>query len=301
MPHNETLESDLLRDPDNRTAYHAYAHWLRSANHPLGELIEAQLIAESEPKRLRKLKLQANQLLTRYIQQHLVPRYRRLEQRLLAFKLGDENEGTDGIGGGRSESVVWRHGLITSIETWCWTKPMRAQALELLRDPHTWLLRNLCLRKQRVDDLGIVSHLRALEDLDFHWADIGAVSDLSPLASLTRLYRLDVGGAPVTDLSPLRALPLKKLTLTRTTVVDLTPLTGHATLECLEVAQTSVADATPLLTCRRLCSVNLWDTHVPKTQVEKLKQSMKANRAEPSPNADYEPSLSHPDVNWYED
>jgi hypothetical protein len=299
VPHNETLESDLLQDPDDRTAHQAYAEWLRSEGHPWGEVIALSLAAEREPKHLRKLKTQAKQTLTRYVTEHLVPRYPRLAQRLLGFKLTGDAKGTDGLGSSTSESILWRRGFITSIETWCWKKPMRDQALELLSDPHARLLRNLCLRDQVFADLGSLSHLGALEELDFNWANVKSVADLSPLASLHRLSVLHLGRCAVTDLSPLRALPLRKLVLGGSAVSDLTPLAGHATLECLAVDATPVADVTPLLTCPRLCNVSLWDAKVPKAAAEELKQAMKANRAKPSGNADYEKYLSHAEINWY--
>jgi hypothetical protein len=238
-------------------------------------------------------------MLTRYVTEHLVPRYPRLEQRLLGFKLSGDAEGTDGLGTTTSASILWRRGFITSIETWCWKKPMRSQALELLRDPHARLLRNLCLRNQVFGDLDSLSHLGALEELDFRWADLANVTDLSPLASLPRLSMLHIGPSAVTDLSPLRALPLRKVVLSGSPVRDLTPLAGHATLECLLVDATPVTDVIPLLTCPRLCNVSLWDAKVPKAQAEELARAMKANGAKPSPNADYERYLSHAEVNWY--
>jgi len=52
------------------------------------------------------------------------------------------------------------------------------------------------------------------------------VSDLSVLASLKSLEWLDLNRLPVSDLEPLRGLPLKRLNCPGTRVTDLTPLLG---------------------------------------------------------------------------
>jgi Leucine-rich repeat (LRR) protein len=110
---------------------------------------------------------------------------------------------------------------------------------------------------------GVVTGLR----FNTHW-----VSDLSPVRALTRLESLVCYGAPsrpgmVTDLSPLRGLPLKTLIVLDNHVSDLSPLRGKPLrklalqgnftikdltplegmpLEYLDCAHTNVADLSPL-------------------------------------------------------
>lgn len=296
---NPELLAPLLADPDDARAYRAYAEWLSSRGHPLGELIAAQLDAEREPKAARKLKVRAKELLTRYVTEQLAQRHPLLEHRLLAFKLGNNQKGGDGIGNSRSASIELHRGLITSIETWCWTPSMRKALRALLDDPHTALLRNLCLRDEKIDDLAFVSRFTALEELELAWAKLGDLTDLAPLAPLRRLQRLGLPRSGASDLSPLRALPLRKLTVAMSKVTDLAPLAAHPTLEYLDLAGTPVTDVMPLLSCPRLCNVSLWESGVPKSAAEELVRAMKSNGAEPSEGADYEKYLSHEEVDWY--
>ena len=83
LPKVELLELDAARDgsldalidnPDSRDACLAYATWLQSHSHPLGEVIALALAAEKEPPRQRKLKVQATAALVRNIEEQLVPR-----------------------------------------------------------------------------------------------------------------------------------------------------------------------------------------------------------------------------------
>jgi len=289
------LEDALLHAGDDRAANLVYADWLQSHGNPLGELIATQIAAEDEPARARKVKMRARKLLDEYIQAHLVPEYPLLEQRLLAYQLGPNEKGRDGIGSSKSSSVIWRRGFIESMETWCWTDEMRAEGLRLLGDPHARLLRELCLRDERVDDLGFVAHLEALRVLNLRWAATANLTSLVPLSGLGQLDRLNLrGSARLEDIGPLAGLPLVKLTLEGTVVRDLTPLAGSATLEHVDLAGAPVEDATPLLTCPRLCYVGLWDTRVPAEQADALRRHVEANDAEPTYN--YDKYVSHREI-----
>lgn len=55
-----------------------------------------------------------------------------------------------------------------------------------------------------------------------------------------------LNGCPVSNIAPLKGLPLKSLTLHLTRVVDLSPLSGSS-LERLHIGETPVEDLTPLL------------------------------------------------------
>jgi len=73
------------------------------------------------------------------------------------------------------------------------------------------------------------------------------VSDLTPLAELSRLESVYLGGTEVTDLSPLAGLEsLDTVSLTWGAVSDLSPLAKVTSLEVLELDQTQVSDLSPL-------------------------------------------------------
>ena len=74
---------------------------------------------------------------------------------------------------------------------------------------------------------------------------VDSVSDLQPLAALTHLQRLRCTGAGLSDLAPLRGLPLRELHLLDTGVRDLRPLVGMP-LAVLRLDGTDVRDLRPL-------------------------------------------------------
>jgi hypothetical protein len=82
------------------------------------------------------------------------------------------------------------------------------------------------------------------------------ITDLTPLAALPDLRYLEIGAdfdsgigrfvkSPLSDLKPLRGLPLKRLKFPGTSVRDLSPLEGMP-LETLRMDQTPVSDLSPL-------------------------------------------------------
>jgi hypothetical protein len=78
-----------------------------------------------------------------------------------------------------------------------------------------------------------------------------AVSDLSPVRALTRLESLDCYGSPerrgmVADLSPLRGMPLKRLSFRDNQVSDLSPLRGMPLKMLIFERNLAIKDLTPL-------------------------------------------------------
>ncbi len=91
----------------------------------------------------------------------------------------------------------------------------------------------------------------------------GPISDLSPLAGLTRLNHLELSGTSVSDLSPLADLTqLNHLSLDRAPVSDLSPLAGLAQLEYLNLSGASVSDISPLAGLNRLTDLFLYGNPV---------------------------------------
>jgi hypothetical protein len=108
------------------------------------------------------------------------------------------------------------------------------------------IVRELGFSSANVADLSPLRALRGLESLNCSadWPKEGKLSDLGPLRGLP-LKSLICGGNPIADLSPLRGMPLKRLWCGATLVSDLTPLKGMR-LESLALVGTRTADLAPL-------------------------------------------------------
>ena len=71
------------------------------------------------------------------------------------------------------------------------------------------------------------------------------ITDLTPLKALP-LSELNLGANPVADLAPLKGMPLKSLNLWTSKVVDLSPLKGMTSLTNLDCGITGIRDVGPL-------------------------------------------------------
>ncbi|MGW7442898.1 hypothetical protein [Kitasatospora sp. NPDC054795] len=80
--------------------------------------------------------------------------------------------------------------------------------------------------------------------------------DLTPLAAAPHLRRLELKRRPVTDLAPIRDLPVESLAVDLHGG-DLTPLNGHRHLRSLDLATTATTDLTPLRTASNLHGLDL--------------------------------------------
>ena len=84
-----------------------------------------------------------------------------------------------------------------------------------------------------VTDISPLAKLTKLVDLNIHTQDI---SDLTPLSGLTSLIELRLAGNSFTDLSPLRGLAsLEYLELTGNDLTDITALSGLTNLLALDL------------------------------------------------------------------
>ncbi len=84
-----------------------------------------------------------------------------------------------------------------------------------------------------VTDISPLANLTKLVDLNIHTQDI---SDLSPLSGLTSLEELRLAANSFTDISPLRGLTnLKYLELTGNEITDISPLSGLTNLIALDL------------------------------------------------------------------
>ena len=101
------------------------------------------------------------------------------------------------------------------------------------------------------------------------------VSDLAPLAILTRLESVRLNNTAVTDLTPLtRLTSLTTIFVNDTSVRDLTPLAELKDLMNLFLDDTQVRDLTPLAELTNLRMLYLNKTPVSKEQVEELRKAL---------------------------
>jgi len=89
------------------------------------------------------------------------------------------------------------------------------------------------------------------------------LTDVSPVRSLPLLRRLSLRNTPVSDLSPLASLMnLERLNLTDSHVTDLRPLTTSKNLEELLLSDSAVVDLTPLSSLTKLRRLDASNTPV---------------------------------------
>ena len=104
-----------------------------------------------------------------------------------------------------------------------------------------------------------------MERLKLWTLDLGGarITDISPLSNYTNLKLLDLAGTPVSDLSPIKNLAsLRSLDLTETLVSDLSPLSKLSELQSLVLILTKISDITPITGLTYLRSLNLLGTPV---------------------------------------
>ena len=85
-----------------------------------------------------------------------------------------------------------------------------------------------------------------------------AVTDISPLANLTKLVDLNIHTQDISDLTPLSRLnSLVELRLAGNSFTDLSPLRGLTTLQYLELTGNNIVDITPLSSLTNLMQLDL--------------------------------------------
>jgi serine/threonine protein kinase/Leucine-rich repeat (LRR) protein len=106
----------------------------------------------------------------------------------------------------------------------------------------------LGLQTEHVSDISPVRGFTKLRSLNCYsnkgYTKQGLLTDLSPLRGMP-LTSLNIISSPVSDLSPLNGMPVTELNIERTQVSDLRPLKGMP-LRALNLYGTPVADLTPL-------------------------------------------------------
>lgn len=284
IPRNPRLEADMAAgNPAD------YGAWLKGLDRRLGSLVLTDKAAEEEPKSQRKTKSDARRQFESYVEDVLGPAFPKLRPHFKHFL------------DGRSH-FEFRYGFLDDLDTF----PLRSveernEVWGLLADPHAMFVRRIRLRKICLESFDMFANLHALRQLNCSATDITQVDSLDPLSALKHLKAINISNSGITDLSPLRDLPIIQLYAGKSDVVDLSPLAGHPTLSLVELNETHVTDIRPLMSIPNLCRVELWDTAVPMHQLEELNAYLEetANAPVVCERAlihGYDRGLSHPDI-----
>ena len=114
--------------------------------------------------------------------------------------------------------------------------------------------------KQPIRKLAGIQHCTGLDTL-LLWGH--QITDISPLAGLSELRRLDLGENQVSDASPLAELTeLRHLSLWGNQVVDLRPLSSLTKLEKLYLRGNGITDVRPLAGLTRLKQLELGNNEI---------------------------------------
>lgn len=226
---NLELEAAIAAAPEALERYAAYAAWLRENGDPWGELIAAQLAAEEEPPRKRRLKAAARAALERY----MAARHPGVTFHLPESPLPEE----------QLRRITWRRGFVEALELRGLAQPLLDQGLAFARAREAVLLRRLDLAFTPLAELPDLSALAQLEQLSLDSTRLRDLGPLGPLRALGRLRVLGLAFTGVTDLAPLAGLEaLESLNLMGTGVVELAPLRGLKRLRELILLKTAVSD-----------------------------------------------------------
>lgn len=256
VPRLPKLEADLAAD--KRPAWAEYGRWLAGQGHPIAAVIEADLAVV--PRSISSAtKKHARAVFHAYARAHIAPRYAQIAANFVHY--------TEEV---FMKGASFRYGFLDKLDTYSWSRPAIAQAEKFLTDDHARWARDLCPRGMKLASLDQFAAMPGLRELQFRWTNIKQVSSVAPLAGLRMLQGLNLGSSAVRDLAPLAKVPVVQLYLDESEVRDVKGLARHPTLEDLDLGDTDVKDISALLSCKRLCHVNLYDSKVSVEDARKL-------------------------------
>jgi len=273
LSRDPTLAAAIIANPNDKDAHRVYADWLLDRQDPLGELISLAVAAEDEPKRQRKVKINAQKALARYIESFWVPQFPPLAERFRAWNKTRDDKSKDGAPNLFFAQIMYRWGLIRSLGMTSWPTKMVKPGFALLRHPDCQFIEELTLMRTELVDVSVFAGLRALRTLSLRDTNI---ESLDVLAGLEHLTKLDCGNTPVKRLGPLAKLPLIELEIGGAPISDLSPLAKITTLESLMMAKTKVSNIEPLLALPNLRSVWMYGTRVSAAAKTKLEKTLRA-------------------------
>ena len=145
---------------------------------------------------------------------------------------------------------------------------LRTAVREALNLPHGAPLTQASMN--RLTDLDVrdqgIANLTGLEfatNLDVLVIAYNSITDLRPIAGLTKLERLYAWSIPRLDIAPLANLTsLRLLTIASCDIVDISPLTGLTELTNLYAGYNQIIDITPLASLTNLVSLELNDNRI---------------------------------------
>ena len=129
-------------------------------------------------------------------------------------------------------------------------------------------LQNLFLSNTRVSDLTAISALPGLRSLDVSGT---LVRDIAALSG-KQLEELSLARTDIRDLSPLAGMELSKLILSGMQQVNMTSLPASLRVKRLNISDTGIKDVTPLLGLYYLDEVDLTNTPVVPSEIDRLKE-----------------------------
>jgi len=131
----------------------------------------------------------------------------------------------------------------------------------------------LFLRERRITDVTPLAELTKLTELNIRET---RVTDLSPLAGLTNLTTLRIEENTLSNITPLAGLTnLRELGLnTMLQLTDLAPLAGLTELTKLDIRVNKITDLTPLAGLTNLTELHLEDNPIPLDQKAMLRKAL---------------------------
>ena len=107
--------------------------------------------------------------------------------------------------------------------------------------------------------------------------DDNKISDIKPLASLTKLTRLSLVGTQIRDIKPLESLTnLKDLILSNNQINDIKPLESLTNLTVIGLNNNQISDIKPLESLTKLTVINLDNNQI--SDIKPLASLTKLNR-----------------------
>ena len=122
----------------------------------------------------------------------------------------------------------------------------------------------IVLRFAKLENLTPFSEFKNVTDLSLGGNEI---SDLSPLAHMPQLQKLDLGGYMggnlISDLRPLRKLArLEELILNRNLITDVSPLKNLTNLRVLNLSRNKISHISSLSSLSNLVELHLWSNNI---------------------------------------
>ncbi len=248
-----------------------WGDWLKKQGHPLAELVHADLKAEKEPPQQEMHKKRALELFQQYVDGYFRPRYRGLAEHMVHFTQED------------SRYFGFRYGLLDNLHNFrLQSKGQVKQLREFMKDPHAIFARHVVLRKFTITDLEFLSQFRAVRELKLDWSNLKKLRSIEPVANMKLLRSVSIEGSAVRGISPLAKVPVIQVCLDSTPITSIQSLSGHKTLQHIMLSDTAVRSVNSLMSCKNLCSVDLYCTLVTDSDAEALDRHIRKNKARPS-------------------